>query len=79
MFMLSSLIMKLGVPQLSLGEKAILTATPDYVRLSLVYSLTVSLPFYIGLWLSWLPARDTGELDAEVRSGTAEDQLVDST
>lgn len=24
--------MRLGVPQLSLGEKAILTASPDYVR-----------------------------------------------
>jgi FK506-binding protein 1 len=24
--------MRLGVPQLSLGQKAILTATPDYVR-----------------------------------------------
>jgi FK506-binding protein 1 len=24
--------MRLGVPQLSVGEKAVLTATPDYVR-----------------------------------------------
>jgi hypothetical protein len=75
--------MQSGVPQLSLGEKAILIATPDYVCLSLRSISSFLTTFFssrsIGLWLAWLPTGDTSELDVEVRSGVVEDQLADST
>jgi hypothetical protein len=66
--------MSSGVPQLSLGEKAILTATPDYVRFAIIHSRRSN--HALGVWLPRLPTRDTAELNAEVRSRADEDQLA---
>ncbi|KAG6817294.1 hypothetical protein H0H87_010636 [Tephrocybe sp. NHM501043] len=58
-----------GVPQLSVGQKAVLTATPDYVHLH-AHSTIIMLSFDIfvtGLRCSRIPPGDTAKLDSQVR------------
>lgn len=75
-----SLTLLTGVPQLSVGSKAILTATPEYVRrfrlsrschvLNLFFSKFIS-----GVWLEGLPTNHPAKFDAEVRGRAALDPL----
>lgn len=68
--------MRLGVPQLSLGEKAILTASPDYVRdiRDIVHLVMFWLLSSLGVWLPWVPTRDTAQFDSQIRGRIAQDQ-----
>ena len=70
--------MRLGVPQLSLGEKAVLTATPDYVRdfLRSFVCHTYDFHWYVGIWFSWLPTSNTPKFNSQIRSRTPQDQLT---
>lgn len=69
-----------GVPQLSLGEKAVLTATPDYVSLRSMYAprllassslLFSSRPFYSGFVFPSSPPFPTSLMDADADCASA--------
>jgi hypothetical protein len=66
-----------GVLQLSLGQKAILTATPDYVG-PLSSPICLQLTSSPGVWTSRIPASHPTERNSEVRSRADQDQLVAS-
>ncbi|KAG2023911.1 FK506-binding protein 1, variant 2 [Coprinopsis cinerea AmutBmut pab1-1] len=62
-------IIDLGVPQLSLGQKAVLTASPDYVG---THQRAPKLCAHrsrrcTGLWQPRLPSCDTSQLDTQIR------------
>lgn len=64
-----------GVPQLSLGEKAVLTATADFVRPTPCRPLIPSHNSPVGIRLARLPSCDPAKFDAEVRGRAPQDQL----
>ena len=61
-------VSKLGVPQLSLGQKAILTCTPDFVSLfRRPYAHAVAnMLRLIGLWSPRLPSNHSRRLNSQV-------------
>lgn len=65
----------IGVPQLSLGEKAVLTATPDYVRFPLITPRNNTNLESTGIRSSWFPTRHPTGQHSSVRSRTVEDKF----
>lgn len=66
----------LGVTRLSLGEKAILTTTPDFVSPPYCQSKLAVLISLSGVWFSRVSTRDTSKFSPQVRAGTTENQLI---
>lgn len=69
-----------AVPQLSLGEKALLTVSPDYVSwgLSLVRPAVGGSSAFLrtGIWCSWVPTGHPTQRHPQVRSRAAQNQLI---
>ena len=73
-----------GVPQLSLGQKAVLTATPDYVRFRVLRLVLCRLVLpsdlahrNLGIRRARFPSCDTRECHPQIRSRAARNQLVE--
>lgn len=73
----------LGVTQLSVGEKAVIIATSEFVS-NLFHLLNAvhrefNLRFCIvtiGIWIRWLPSCDPSQRNVTARSPTNKDQLM---